>query len=98
MHRRDDFDEDLAKNLEDSEARKIFLLTLMEGEEGLNVVDALKQSIISIGLTEFSNLSNIPTSRISEFINEKKKPRLETLDKFLSPFCLKIKLDVEEAA
>jgi predicted transcriptional regulator len=75
-----------------------FFLALMEGEDGLSVEESLKRTIQSMGITEFSEASGVPRPNVQEFLKGKRKLKTETLNTYLKPFRLKIKIMVEKAA
>lgn len=98
MHRNESYDEKLSRELQDPEFAQGFLLTLTEGEEGLPLIDALKHTIAKMGVTEFSEVSGIPAGSIGQFLNGTRKPKPETLDQYLKPFRLKVKVVAERVA
>lgn len=98
MYRHGSYDEMLAKELKNMEFAKGFLRSLMEGDDGLSLPEALKYTIRRMGIKEFSHVSNIPEKSISRMINSSSTPKLETLDKYCAPFGLKVGLILKEAA
>ena len=70
----------------------------MEGKDGLSVEEALRHTIQRMGIKEFSDVSGIPSSNIVDFLNDRRRPKPETLDRYLRPFSLKIKLELEKVA
>ncbi|MCY4523592.1 MAG: hypothetical protein OXB84_02510 [Halobacteriovoraceae bacterium] len=98
MYRHGSYDEKLSKKLKNQKFAKIFLLTLMEGDEGLSLLEALKHSIKRMGIKEFSGISKIPEKSISRMLGSKKLPKIETLNKYCTPFGLKVYLDLEDVA
>ena len=95
------FDKYLSKQLQDIEYRRDYLLQLMktiDDEKGLSLFDALKDIINIIGVTEFANLAGIESSVISQILSQKELPTIKVLDRLLSPFHLKTKIDVEAIA
>ena len=98
MYRHDSYDEKLAKKLKDQKFAKNFLLSLMEGDEGLSLLEALKHSIKRMGVKEFSEISKIPEKSISRMLGNQKIPKVETLNKYCTPFGLKVYLDLEDVA
>lgn len=98
MYRDSSYDRILAKELQDPEFAREFLTGLMEGEEGLPLLEALKHSIRGMGIKEFSEVSGIPQKSISRMLHCETVPKIETLDVYLAPFGLKIKIGLEEVA
>ncbi|MGE3975742.1 MAG: hypothetical protein AB7F59_14550 [Bdellovibrionales bacterium] len=98
MYRNKSYDEELSKELQDMEFAQGFLLTLIEGEEGLDLEDALKHTIERMGIKEYSKASRIPAPHVVSFIKGRRKLKTETLDAFLKPFRLKTKVVVEKAS
>jgi predicted transcriptional regulator len=101
MNRGRSFDEDLSLNLQDLEYAQEFILILMENngdDPGLSLEQALKHTIQRMGIKEYSKLARIPAPHVSAFIKGRRKLKPETLDRFLKPFRLKVKIDVEKVA
>jgi len=99
MYRHGAYDEFLAAELRGSKTYACgFLLTLMEGEEGLDPIVALKHTIKSYGIKEFSEFSGIPEKSVSRMLSSKTIPKIETLDKYFAPFGLQVKIEIEEVA
>ena len=99
MYRHGSYDEKLATKLRGSEGfARGFLLTLMEGEDGLSPLKALKHTIHKMGVREFSEWSDIPEKSISRMLNSEETPKLDTLDRYFAPFGLKVKLDLEDVS
>jgi hypothetical protein len=51
-----------------------------------------------MGVTEFSDISGVPRPNVQQFLKGKRKLKTETLNVYLKPFGLKIKITVEKAA
>lgn len=98
MNRSKSYDQELSEKLKNPKFAQNFLLTLMEGEDGLSVEDALKHAIQRMGIKEFSEVSNIPSPNIVDFLKDRRRPKPETLDLYLHPFRLKIKIELEKVA
>ena len=97
MYRTKDFDEYLSEEMKTPEFRREYLLALMEDMdevEGLPLFEALKMVIAKMGVTEFAELVGMKRSSVSRILSQASLPRLETLDKFLEPFGLKVKIEV----
>jgi len=98
MYRDSSYEIKLAKELQDPEFAKEFLIGLTEGDEGLSLLDGLKHTIRRIGVKEFSDMSSIPEKSISRMLHSKTIPKFETLNEYLAPFGLKVKIALEDAA
>ena len=98
MFRHGSYDAQLASKLQDTEFAREFLLSLMEGDDGLPLLEALKQTIRRMGVQEFSAISSIPAKSISRTLNNDRMPRLETLNRYCAPFGLRVCLTLKKAA
>ncbi len=88
--RSESFDKYVAEKMQNIEYARATLVTSME-HFGDSLEDALKYTITQMGIKEFSEKSGIPVQNISQFIKGRRKPKLETLDKYLAVFNLKAK-------
>ncbi len=101
MYRTKDFDELLYEELKDLEFAKGYFLSKMQeidGEPGLPFFDALKHVVRKMGIKEYAELVGMERQNISRIIANDAPPKVETLDKMLAPFGLRIKFDVVEVA
>ncbi|TVQ80105.1 MAG: XRE family transcriptional regulator [Bradymonadales bacterium] len=98
MRRHKSYDEQLADELKDKSFAREYFLGLIEGEDGLDIEDALIHTIRRMGVKEFSEVSGIHEKSISRMINGRVSPTRETLDQYLAPFGLKTKVILEEVA
>ena len=98
MYRNSSFDEDLSAKLRDRGYAQGFFLTLMEGAEGLSLEDALRTAIQSMGVKEFCVQTHSRMQNVNDFLKKRRKLKPESLDSFLKPFGLKLKLVVEKAS
>lgn len=94
-NRNKNFDETVAKKMQNFEFSQSFILALINDHE-LPIQDALIESIEAIGLSEFAEKCGYSIQYVSDFVNRRKDYKVEVIDKFLQPFGLKIKLDVEK--
>lgn len=92
MRRSNSYDKIISKKLQDFEYRQVFLLTLMENDDGLSLEEALRDVIRIMGIQEFSKLVKVPRPNVSEFLAKKRKLKPETLDVYLKPFGLRTEL------
>ena len=71
----------------------------MEEDDGFTLLDALKHTIRRMGIKEFSEFSGIPEKSISRMLGSQNTPKLETLNKYCTPFGFKVGLVLlDEAA
>ena len=80
------------RQLQNTEFAREFLLSSMEGEEGLDLVSALKRTICCMGIKEYAEISGIHRSSISRMIYQEDVPKIDTLNRYLSPLNLKAKI------
>lgn len=92
MYRSKSYDEELSERLQDRKYAAGFLLTLMEGEDGLSLEEALKATIEKMGIKEFSKMSKIAPPNVVRMIKGRVQPTIATLDRFLAPFGLRTEL------
>ncbi len=96
-NRHKDFDELVASQFSDIEFAQIYIMNLINGE-GMSLEDALKETIISMGLQAFAKKANVSVQHISDFINERKKLSTDSIEKYLQKvFGLKVRMQVEVA-
>lgn len=98
MYRNSTYDADLSAKLQDRVFAQGFLLTLMEGEEGLSLEEALRTSIQSMGVKEFCASTQMRIQNVSDFLKKKRKLKPESYDAFLKPFGLRVRMVVEKAS
>lgn len=87
------FDKYVAEQMQDLDYARDTLIAAID-HFGDSVEEALRYTIKQMGIKEFSHLSNISVQNISDFIKRKRKPKIKTLDKYLSVFKLKSKVVV----
>lgn len=85
-----DWNEGLARDLQDSEFARQFILASLE--EGISIQAALGRVIRAMGVKEFSKLSRIASPNIIRAINPRHNPTQETLNRLLRPFGLMLTL------
>ena len=83
-----DWNEGLAKDLKDPEFAREFITASLD--EGLSAQQALRKVILAHGLKEFSRRVKMPASNVSRALNPKHNPTLETLNRLLRPFGLRL--------
>ncbi len=97
MRRSKNYDEFFSEQLHDKDFAREYLLQTMK-EDGLTLVETLKQMIQRMGITEFASLVGNQRANISRFVTTDEHPRMETLNRYLAPFNLQVKLDIEDVA
>ena len=98
MYRHGSYDKYLASKLQDQEFARGFLLSLMEGDDGFALLEALKHTIRRMGVKEFAAVSGIPAKSVSRMLNNARMPRLETLNRYCAPFGLRVCLTLKDVA
>lgn len=79
----------LAEDLKDPEFAREFI-TAAISEEELPPQLVLRKVILTYGLKEFSRRVKMPSSNISRVLNPKHNPTVETLNRLLKPFGLRL--------
>lgn len=85
-----DWNEELALDLQDLDLAGEFLMRAVE--EGVPLKVVLAQVIRSNGVKEFAELVGMASSNVLRAVHPKHNPTLETLDRLLAPFGLRIGL------
>jgi DNA-binding phage protein len=98
MHRHESYDEKLAAALQDQEFAKDFILDLIEGDEGLPPLEALRHTIRRMGVKEFSVTARIPYESVCRMLESDGIPKIATLDRYFAFFGLKVKIILEDVA
>lgn len=99
MNRHNSYDEWLSSLLQkDPSHVKEFMTSLMEGDDGLSVEEALKHTIYRVGVKEFAEFVGVDQPNVTGFLRGTRKPKRETLNTYLKPFGLKVKFCLDEVA
>ena len=100
MYRSSTYEEDFSRNMRNPEfARGYFLIQMnFPDEDPMTIEETLIWIIKRMGTTDFAGLVGEQKQSIDKFLKGERKPKRETLDKFLKPFGLKTVLSVEEVA
>lgn len=96
-NRNKNFDELIAKNMQDYEYSQSYLLVQIE-EHGESVQDALILAIEATGLSTYAKNNGFSIQSVSDFVHKKRECKVATIDKFMKPFGLKIKMEIEKIA
>jgi DNA-binding phage protein len=96
MHRSNSFNERFSKEIRKPKYARAFILELLENkDEPMPLEEAIRLIARKMGTTDFAELVGERVQNIHGFIEGKRHPKRETLDKFLRPFGLKTELRVK---
>ena len=98
MKRHPTYDEKLARELRNQKFAAEYFLTLMEGSDGLELLEALKHAIQRMGIKEFAKKAKIHPKSVSRMLASEAFPKFDTLNQYLSPFGLQVKITAEPKA
>lgn len=99
MYRNNAYDDDLAKEMQDPEFAQQYLLNLVEDEdEPMTVEEALRLAIPRMGVAEYSRKIKKSKADIDKFLRGERNLKPETLNDYLVPFNLRIKVTLEKVA
>lgn len=94
-NRHGDFNELLATKFQDREFAQLYIMNLIN-EEGMDIDEALRETIISMGLQPFADKAGISIQYVSDFVKKRRNFSTDAIDKYLKKaFSLKIKMSVE---
>ncbi len=97
MYRSDSFDQNFNKRMKSIKFAQSYILALInDAHEPMSVTDALKFTIRRMGTTDFANLVDEKIQTIDKFLKGERNPKQETLNHYLRPFRLKIKISLEK--
>lgn len=99
MFRSNSYDEKISEKMLNPDFAQEYLLGLVNDEdEPMEVEEALRFIINRMGVTEFANLIGESKSNVGNFLNGTRNLKEETLNKYLTPFRLKVKKVLEQVA
>ena len=98
MFRTKSFDKLLSDKLKNPKVARGYIIEAISGDDPQSLVDALLDLIETMGHKEFSELVDMNASAITRMVKNGDMPKIEMINRFLAPFGLKTKLDVEEVA
>ena len=99
MNRRSEWDEMVSANLQKGpKVVAAFLTGLIECDNNLPVEEALRDTIIVMGIKEFCDMTGVAPSNATNFVNGKRKLGLEALNSYLKPLGLKTVLVIKKAS
>ena len=92
-----DFNKLISSKFKNKEFAQTYVMNLVN-KEGMSLEEALRETIISMGLRVFANKADVSIQHISDFVHKRKKISSKTTDKYLHKvFNLKIKINLELA-
>ncbi len=83
-----DWNKGLAHDFKDSSFVREFVNAALD--EGVSIQEVLRKLVDVVGLKETSRKTNMPSPNILRALNPKHNPTLDTLNKILRPFGLKL--------
>ena len=99
MYRNNAYNEDLAKEMQDPEFAQQYILNLVEDEdEPMTVEEALRLAIPRMGVAEFSRKINKSKTDVDKFLRGERNLKPETLNVYLFPFNLRVRVTLEKVA
>ena len=85
--------------MQDSEFAQQYLLNLIEDEEEpMSVEDALRMAIPRMGVAEFSRMIKKSKTDVDKFLRGERNLKPETMNEYLVPFKLRVKVSLEKVA
>ena len=94
-NRHKDFNKLLASKFKNRKFAQAYIMNLID-EEGMGLEEALRTTIISMGLQGFADKAGVSVQYISDFVNKRRKFTIKSIDKYLHKvFRLKIKISLE---
>ena len=94
-NRHRDFNKLVAAKFENIDFAQAYIMNLINDEK-MNLEEALRETIVSMGLQAFASKAEVSIQHISDFVNKRRRFTTDTIDKYLhKAFNLKIKITVE---
>lgn len=84
-----DWNEGLAKDLKDPKFARGFIMAALE-DEALSPQVVLRKVVLIYGVKEFAKRVKMQPSNLSRALNPKYNPTVETLNRLLKPFGLRL--------
>ena len=79
------------------EEAKDRLVSAMRDTDG-DLLSALKDAISCVGAKEYVKISGINRRSVARMLAQSDVPKIDTLNRYLAPFGLKVRIQVEDAA
>jgi transcriptional regulator with XRE-family HTH domain len=99
MKRTKSWNQEVSERLRKSpKAVAAYLSGLCEADDELSLEEALKLTVLALGLKEFCEMADATQSNVSAFVNGKRKLSADVLNNLLKPFGLKAELVLRKAS
>jgi len=96
MHRSNSYNERFSQEIRDPKYARSYILELLQNEdEPMPLEEVLRLIARKMGTTDFAEFVGERVQNIDKFIKGERRPKRETLDKFLRPFGLETVLAVK---
>lgn len=98
MRRSDSYDKNLSRKLKNPAFAQEYLLALVDADEedAIEIEDALRLVISKMGTTDFAKLVDDDKANVDKFLKGNRTLKEETLNRYLRPFGLRIKKELEK--
>ncbi|MDE0151592.1 MAG: hypothetical protein OXK80_03720 [Bdellovibrionales bacterium] len=94
-NRNKDFNTLVADKFKNRKFAQAYIINLIN-KEGMSLEEALRETIISMGLQVFADKAGLSIQYVSDFVNKRRKFTTGAIDKYLNKvFQLQIKISVE---
>ena len=94
-NRHKDFDKLLAEKFKDMNFAQSYVVHLLD-EEKISLSDALRETIVAMGLQYFAERTGLSIQHVSDFVNGRKSLTTRTIDKYLrKAFRLRVSITVK---
>ena len=81
-NRHKNFDKLVAGKFKNKKFAQAYIVNLVN-EEGMSLEEALRETIISMGLLAFANKAGVSIQYVSDFVAKRKKLSIDTIIKYL---------------
>jgi hypothetical protein len=98
MRRSNSYDEQLSQKLKKPRFAQEYLLALVgpDDEDALGIEDALRLAISKMGTTDFAKLVAEDKANVDKFLKGNRVLKEETLNRYLLPFGLRVRKELEK--
>ena len=96
-NRHKDFDKLLASKFKNKKFAQAYIVNLVN-EEGMSLEEALRETIVSMGLLVFANKAGVSIQYVSDFVAKRKTLSTDTIAKYLHKvFYLNVTMNLRAA-
>ena len=96
-NRHKDFDKLVAGKFKNKKFAQAYIVNLVN-EEGMSLEEALRETIVSMGLLAFANKAGVSIQYVSDFVAKRKKLSTDTITKYLHKvFYLNVTMNLKTA-